>query len=385
MTKTTRRTFLHQTALAGAILGMPLSRVAAAQERAAAGPVEKAAKRLKLLILGGTGFLGPHVVRHALARGHEMTLFNRGRTNAELFPELEKLLGDRDPQKGEGLKALEGRDWDGVIDTSSYVPRITSASATLLAPHVGHYVLVSSVSAYGDFSQPGIAEDAAVATMEDATVEEITGTTYGPLKALCEAAAEAAMPGRVANVRPGLIVGPGDPSDRFTYWPVRVERGGEVLAPVAPSEPVQYIDGRDLAAWIVHLIERRTAGVLNAVGPKEPTTIGALLESCQEVTKSDATFTWADLEFLSAQGVEPWGHLPVWVPSAGDSRGLVAVSNTKALAAGLAFRPVEETVTDLLAWIHGLEDAPARLAKLRAGLTPEREAEVLAAWHAREK
>ncbi|HWN71590.1 MAG TPA: SDR family oxidoreductase [Haliangium sp.] len=337
-----------------------------------------AARPNTLLILGGTGFLGPHVVEAALARGMKVTLFNRGKTNADLFPEVEKLRGDRDGK----LDALRGRTWDAVVDTSGYVPRIVRASAELLAPSVQRYVFISSISAYGDFSREGITEEDPVATMPDETSEDVPAH-YGALKALCERAAEQAMPGRVANIRPGLIVGPRDDSDRFTYWPVRIARGGEVLAPGTGQDPVQLIDVRDLAEWIVHVVENRRAGVYNAVGPAERMTMRDMLGRTRDALGSAATFTWADAKFLEEQGVQPWSHMPVWVPSEDDSRGMGTVNVSKAMGDGLRFRPIEDTAQATLAWFQTL---PAeRQAKLRAGITAEREAEVLAAWKARQQ
>lgn len=332
----------------------------------------------KILILGGTGFLGPQLVEVARARGHTVTLFNRGKTRPGLFPDVEKLQGDRDPNKGEGLKALQGRKWDAVIDTSGYVPRIVKASAELLAPNVEHYVFISTISVYGDMSKPGIDESAPVATMPDETIE-VVREHYGALKALCEKAAEAAMPGRVTNIRPGLIVGPDDPTDRFTYWPVRVERGGEVLAPGDGTDPTQFIDARDLAAWTILAVERKHLGVYNAVGPREPLPMRGLLEACQKAGGNKATLTWADTGFLEKHNVQPWGDMPVWIPGTGEDKGMGRVSNAKAVALGMTFRPVEDTVRDTLAWWKA--QPPERQAKLRAGLTAEREREVLAAWH----
>ncbi len=332
----------------------------------------------KLLILGGTGFLGPQLVEVARARGHTVTLFNRGKTRPGLFPDVEKLQGDRDPNKGEGLKALQGRQWDAVIDTSGYVPRVVKASAELLAPNVGHYVFFSSISVYADMSKPGVDETAPVATVQDETTEDVR-QHYGALKALCEKAAEAAMPGRVTNIRPGLIVGPDDPTDRFTYWPVRVERGGEVLAPGDGMDPMQFIDARDLAAWTILAVERAHVGVYNAVGPREPLPMREMLEACQKAGGNKATLTWADTAFLEKHNVQPWGDMPAWIPRTGEDKGMGRVSSAKAVALGLTFRPVEETVRDTLAWWKA--QPPERQAKLRSGLSAEREREVLAAWH----
>ena len=329
--------------------------------------------------------MGPPFVRYALRRGHHVTLFHRGRTNADLFPGVETLRGNRDPNIDEGLSALRGRKWDAVIDTSSYLPRLARASAELLAENVEHWLFISSVSAYADFTELGMTERAALATMDDEAIEEITGDTYGALKVRCEEAVRAAMPGRVTVVRPGLIVGPGDPTDRFTYWPVRVQRGGEVLAPAEPDHRVQHIDVRDLMEWCLHLVEQRIVGTFNAVGPREPETIGEVLATCKRVTRSDASFTWAETAWLADHGVHAWSEMPVWVPADSEMRGMVAIDNTRAVAAGLGFRPLARTVEDTLAWIHGLEDAAHRLGHLKAGLTPEREAKVLAAWRARRK
>jgi 2'-hydroxyisoflavone reductase len=267
-----------------------------------------------------------------------------------------------------------------VVDTSGYVPRHVQASAALLAPGAKQYLFVSTISVYADNSKPGADESAAVGTLKDPTVEKVDGETYGPLKALCEQAAEKAMPGRTTIVRPGLIVGPGDPSDRFTYWPVRVAKGGEVLAPGTPQDPTQFIDVRDLGAWIVLLLEKNRTGVYNATGPKEPLPMGELLASCKRVSGSDATFTWVPATFLEAQQVAPWSDMPVWVPPVDDMAGFARVGIARATAAGLTFRPVDDTVRDTLAWWRTVPEE--RRAKLRAGLGAAREAEVLAAWRA---
>jgi len=344
--------------------------------------ITPAEKKLNILILGGTGFLGPHIVQYADARGHAITLFNRGRTNSHLFRDHEKLVGDRDPLKGDGLGALAGRDWDAVIDTSSYYPRITRASCELLKDHVGFYALVSSISVYKDTATIGMNEKYPVGTLEDETVEKITGETYGPLKALCEEAAEAVMPGRVGVIRPGLIVGPRDNSDRFTYWPVRVERGGEVLAPGKKSDAAQWIDARDLARFCVKSVEDRLDGVFNAVGPVVPSNIAELLGGCKAVSGSDASFTWVDAEFLAEQGVGPWMDMPVWVPMDGELKGIMTVDISRAVKSGMTCRPLVDTVEDTLIWWHSLPDARQR-GKMRAGITHEEEIEVLKAWHQR--
>jgi 2'-hydroxyisoflavone reductase len=373
----TRRAVLKGLALTVPAVALPgsIPSLLAAEEKPAA-----AAGGKTLLVLGGTMFLGPEIVEAALARGWKVTLFNRGKTNPQLFPDLEKLHGDRDPAKGDGLKSLEGRRWDAVVDTSGYVPRHVQASASLLAPVARQYVFVSTISVYADNSKPGADETAAVGTLKDPAVEKVDGETYGPLKALCEQAAEKAMPGRTTIVRPGLIVGPNDPSDRFTYWPVRVAKGGEVLAPGTPQDATQFFDVRDLGNWIVLLLEKNRTGVFNATGPKEPLPMGELLASCKRVSGSDAAFTWVPSAFLEAQQVAPWSDMPVWVPPVDDMAGFARVGIARATAAGLTFRPVDDTVRDTLAWWKTVPEE--RRAKMRAGLGAAREAEVLAAWRA---
>jgi 2'-hydroxyisoflavone reductase len=324
---------------------------------------------MKILILGGTVFLGRHLVEAALARGHELTLFNRGQHNPDLYPEVERLRGDRDG----GLDALAGRTWDAAIDTCGYVPRLVRASAMLLADAVAHYTFISTISVYSDLSQVGIDEQSPVGTLADPSTEEITGETYGPLKVLCEQAAEAAMPGRVLVVRPGLIVGPHDPTDRFTYWPVRVAQGGEVLSPGRPENPIQVIDARDLAQWTLRMVEERRTGVYNADSPDSLLTMGALLAACRDVGGSDVRFTWVDDEALLAAGATPWSEVPVWVPER-EMPGFFRVSCAKAVAAGLTIRPIAETVRDTLAW-HATRPAEP----LKAGMSREREAELLRA------
>ena len=328
---------------------------------------------MKLLVLGGTVFLGRHIVEIALQWGHEVTLFNRGQHNAELFPEVEKLRGDRDGN----LEALRGRKWDAVVDTCGYVPRIVRDSAELLADAVAHYTFISSISVYADNSKPGIAEDYPVAKLEDETVEEVTGGSYGGLKALCEEAAEDAMPGRVLNVRSGLIVGPNDPSDRFTYWVWRVAQGGDVLAPVEPEVAIQVVDVRDQARWILDMAEKRQAGVYNLTGPDYTLTFGELFRTTQQMSNNEANFTWVNKDFLEASEVQPWSNLPLWLPADTDDAFWAAIDIGKALENGLAFRPLSQTIKDTLDWAK----TRATDHSWRAGLTAEREKELLAAWH----
>lgn len=360
-----RRRFLRSAAL-----------MAAAAQLGRAGESFAAAAKLKLLIMGGTGFLGPHIVEAARRRGHTMTLFNRGKTHPGLFPDLEKLHGDRKTD----LSALAGRKWDAVIDTSAYIPGDVTKSATLLAPDVGQYLLISTVSVYAKLDKPGMNETAALATTTAPDAQKVSNENYGALKALCEKAAESAMPGRVTVIRPGLIVGPGDPTDRFTYWPVRVARGGEVLAPDKPGDFVQFIDARDLAAFVVLCLERKSLGTFNADAQAASITIGGLLDTCKRVARSDARFTWVDSKFLEEQKIGPWSDLPAWIPAEGDDAGFGRVSAAKAKAAGLTYRPLADTVRDTLAWFR--TEPGEHQAKLKSGLTPEREAAALKAWHA---
>lgn len=373
-----RRDFLRTTALAAAAAGA--LRPGAA--RADFTPL-RSSRRLKILVLGGTAFLGPSVIHEARARGHEITLFNRGRTNADLFPDLERLVGDRDGQ----LDALRGRRWDVCLDNSGYIPRMVQDSAELLAPNIGQYVFISSISVYADFSKRGLNEKSPVAVISDEQVaaaktqRDVTGENYGALKALCEQAAQKACPGRACIIRPGLIVGPMDRTDRFTYWPVRVSRGGEVLAPGAPDTPTQVIDVRDLADFVVRCLEERTTGVFNATSPAGELTMGELLETCRRVSGSDAAFTWADAAWLEKNGVAAWSDMPVWVPLEGSEAGHPFIDVSRAVKAGLRFRPISETVRGTLDWWATVPQE-RRDAPLKAGITAEREKELLAAWHA---
>jgi 2'-hydroxyisoflavone reductase len=325
---------------------------------------------MDLLILGGTRFLGRYLVEAALRDDHGVTLFNRGISDPDLFPEVETIRGDR----AGDLSALRGRRWDAAIDTCGYVPRVVRASAGLLADAVDHYTFVSSISVYTDDIGPGADEDAPVEELEDPTVEEVTGETYGGLKVLCERAAEEEMPGRVLNVRPGLISGPHDPTDRFTYWPRRVAAGGEVLAPDQPECQVQFIDVRDLAGWMVEMSAEQQTGTYNATGPDYRLRMGELLHECEAVGGGGARLVWVSEEFLEENGVEPFTEMPLWVPR--EYAAMQEVDPGRAMAAGLTFRPVSETIRDVLEW-----DRMRAGKDLAAGLKPERERELLAAWH----
>ncbi|MFL5932034.1 MAG: epimerase [Gaiellaceae bacterium] len=337
-----------------------------------------------MLILGGTRFLGRAVVETALARGHDVTLFNRGETNPDLYPQVEKLRGNRDGDLG----GLAGRDWDVVVDTSGYVPRVVRASAERLADHVGHYVFVSSISVYGDFSEVAREDETPLIRIDDTSDESLDGDRYGGFKALCEQVVADVFPGRSARVRAGLIVGPNDPTRRFTYWPSRLARGGEVLAPGRKGRQVQFIDVRDLGAWLVDLGEQKVSGTFNATGPEPPITMGELLETCRAVSGSSARITWVDEDFLRAHEVGEWMELPLWIAETGDPawRRFQEVDVSRAVAAGLRFRMVADTVRDTLEWALVTGDPGAPLASGidigDAGMDPEREAELLTEWRA---
>lgn len=327
---------------------------------------------MKVLILGGTVFLGRAITQAAIDAGHEVTLFNRGKSGPDLFPGVEQLRGNRDG----GLSALEGRKWDVAIDPSGYVPRIVRASAKLLADTVEHYTFISSISVY-DSPVSGMDESAPVTMLEDETVEQITGETYGGLKVLCERAVEDELPGRAFNVRAGLIVGPHDPTDRFTYWPVRAARGGDMLVPPLDS-PLQIIDVRDLAAWIIRMAEARNAGTYNATGPATPLTFGDMLASAQAASGNQATLIEASESFLTEQQVAPWSELPLWLPKA--SNGLMRVTIDRALDDGLTLRPLDETIRATLDWFRAERGKPGGDVALKSGIAAEKEQAVIAAW-----
>jgi len=326
---------------------------------------------VRVLVLGGTEFLGRHLVDAALERGHDVVLFNRGRTNPDLYPQLELLRGDRDGE----LAALERRRFDAVIDTSGYVPRVVGDSAERLAGTAGAYVFISSISVYADFSVEGIDESAPVESLEDESSEDAEGD-YGALKALCEQEVLRVFGERAVIIRPGLIVGPFDPTNRFTYWVTRAARGGDILAPAPRNGPVQLIDARDLAAWTISLIEGEASGVYNATGRPGQLSFADVVGACVAAASTAAEVTWVDAGFLSEHGVRPWSELPLWVPE-GEWQGFVALNVSRATAAGLEARPIEDTVRATGAWVSTLEAPPGD-----AGLAPEREKELLAEWRA---
>ena len=345
---------------------------------------------MRVLVLGGTKFLGRHAVDALLTGGHEVTLFHRGETGRELFPQAQRVLGDRACDLD---RLPTGATWDAVVDTSGYVPGVVAASATALRARAARYVFVSSVSVF-DIAQPAIDETSTMLALPaDASRDEMTPETYGPLKRLCELEAVAAFGAdRTFVVRPGLIVGPYDPTDRFTYWPLRFARGGDVLVPDDLDARVQWIDARDLAAFVVHAIERELAGEVNAVGPAAPATLRALVDACASAAASrtlrqaqgdtgdpvSARCVPVPLAFLAEQGVRGWRDSPVWIPLGNGADGIAHVDPARALALGLRHRPLSDTVADTLRWaLDERGDAP-----LAAGLTPEREAELLAAARA---
>ena len=376
MHETTRRHFIKLSAGAGAGLGFGL--------RSTSVSAKKSVKPLRILILGGTGFTGPYQVRYALSRGHKVTTFNRGKTHPGESPsEVEQLIGDRNGQ----LDALKERKWDVAIDNPTTLPAWVRGAAEILKGNVERYVFTSTISVYADTSK-GVDETAPLAKYEGAdpykeTLEAMKASgykTYGPLKALSEKEAEKWFPGKTLIIRPGLIVGPRDETDRFTYWPVRIDRGGEVLAPGTPSDPVQFIDARDLAEWTIRMAENRETGIYNATGPAEPLGIGEMLDGIKGALNSNTKFTWIPADFLKQQKVEAWSDMPVW---AGDELGLARTNISRAQAKGLTFHPLTETARDTLAWFKS--QPQDRQSKMRAGMTPEREAEVLTAWHNQQK
>lgn len=362
---TNRRDFLKVSALAGTSLAF------GGLEVAAASP-------LRILILGGTGFIGPHQVQYALDRGHKVTLFNRGKTNADLFPTVERLVGDRNAP--DGYAALAGRTWDVVIDNPAQLPRWVREAGAALRDRTQAYVFVSTLSVFAERREIGMKEDGPLHPPGDPEATTV-GNQYGPLKVRCEMEARAAFGDRALIVRPGLIVGPGDLTDRFSYWPVRIERGGEVLAPGTPDDPVAFIDARDMSEFMIRLCEQRAHGTYNCVGPRPGLTIAGMLHGIQAVTHSDARYTWVDADFLLERKLRPYADLPVWMPPRGASAGWARMDCSKAIAAGLTFRTLADTAQATLEYYH--RQPADRQAALRSGLAPEKEAEVLAAWHTR--
>ncbi|MEP7145930.1 MAG: NAD-dependent epimerase/dehydratase family protein [bacterium] len=324
---------------------------------------------MNILILGGTVFLGRHLVKSALSRNHTITLFNRGQHNPELFPEIEKIKGDRTVS----LDQLKDRKFDAVIDTCGYFPRAVKMSAEFLKDSADHYTFISSVSVYKDFSIKGMDENAVTGKIEDESIEEITGESYGPLKVLCENAVTDIYNDRALNIRPGLIVGENDPSDRFTYWVHRISDGGKVFAPDGRDSNVQFIDVKDLADWTIKMAEEKNSGVYNATGPDYELTFGNFIKACQEVTKKKSEIIWAGEQFITDENVSGWTDLPMWISQ--EEEGVNNINISKAVKDGLKFRPIKETITDTLKF-----DKTRKNYVLRAGLKPERESQLIKKW-----
>jgi 2'-hydroxyisoflavone reductase len=343
----------------------------------AVGAFSADAQSRTLLILGGTGFIGPHLTAEAQRRGWRVTHFNRGKTAAGGVEGVESLVGDR---KGQ-LDTLRGRKWDAVIDDTGYIPKYVKLSSELLAPNVGYCLFISSISAYASFAKPND-ERSPTGTLENPDTEEVTDTTYGPMKALCEQYASTAFRGRVSIVRPGYIVGPLDPTDRFTYWPVRASKGGEMLAPGTPQDPIQVIDVRDLTRWMMSLVASRRNGSFNVDSPPGAFTMGALISASQKQSPQAGTrVTWIPEDFLAAHWKAEELDLPPWSPTKGESAGASLTSVKRALESGLQCRPLDETVRDTLRWFQTLPSE--RQAKLRAGLDAVKETQTLRDWHSR--
>jgi 2'-hydroxyisoflavone reductase len=328
---------------------------------------------MRILVIGGTRFVGRAYVEAAIAAGYEVTLFNRGRTNADLFPDLERIRGDR----GVDLSALAGRTWDAVFDPACYLPRLARISAEALDVATGHYAFVSSLSVYDDLTTIGQDESGHLAAIADATTEEITDDTYGPLKVLAEREVQRVFGARALILRPGFITGPHDTLDRMPYWLRRVALGGEVLAPESSEYAVQLIDARDIARFALAMAGRGEGGVFNVCAPAVPYSMGQVLEICRAATGSDATFTWVSAQFLRAHGLDAEEALPYW--EAPEYVALARFDPSKALAAGLHVRPLEESIRDTWSWDRTRPDTPLRDG---VGVSPDREAELLAAWHA---
>lgn len=330
----------------------------------------------RLLILGGTRFIGPHIVEEAKRRGYTVTLFNRGKSNPDLFTDVEQLRGDRDASQ---LEALEGRTWDAVVDTSAYYPRVVREALDVLDDRIDHYVFISTISVYEDFGTFGLDEDSPLETLEDPTTEDVSGATYGGLKVLCEEAAREHGPEALTVIRPGVVAGPRDHTDRFTYWPVRAARGGEMLVPGDGDDPVQYIDARDLAAWVLDTVDDQITGTYNAVVPRDSVTVRDLVEASQEAADDPAEPIFVDESFLLERDAA--GDFPMWTPRSGKAAGVYSVSAERAHKAGMKTRPVTQTAADTLEWFQSLPDE--RRADLEAGPSPQREEALLRDWNVR--
>ncbi|HJO58368.1 MAG TPA: NAD-dependent epimerase/dehydratase family protein [Nitrospinaceae bacterium] len=370
--KSSRRAFLRSTAATTMGLGLGLSTFGRSKQK----KIKNSSSSLRILILGGTAFTGPHQIKYALDRGHKISIFNRGKTkptvHKKLFDRVEHLVGDRN----DNLTALESREWDAVIDNSATYPRWVRQTTEILKGNAGIYLFTSSLSVHASFDKRGLTEENPVATTDDPTVEDMS--KYGALKALSEDVTRKAFRGGAIIVRPHLIVGPGDTTDRWTYWPVRIERGGEVLSPGIPSHQTQYIDARDLAEFDIHLIEQGMAGTYSAVGPLAKYSMAEMLYGIRAVVSNKVSFTWVDQEFLSENEVAPWREMTAWMPSGGEYDGFTSFDNRKAVSAGLTYRPLAQTARDTLNWWHTLPDEQKKNPK--AGLAPDKEKKVLKKW-----
>ena len=381
---TDRRAFLKSSVAAASALGLGAPRLAAAESRT----IEPAPKPLSMLILGGTGFTGPEQVAYALARGHTLTLLNRNRTRPDLFKgKVELLVGDLNGD----ISALKGRKFDVVIDNPTTAPAWVRNAAQYLKGNTGHYIFISTISVYADNSTPGADETAALTRIPDGIDPYTTepthrGRYYGALKAYAESEVAKHYAGLATIIRPGLIVGPLDPTDRFTYWPYRIDKGGDVLAPGHPTDPVQFIDARDLAEWTIRVAEQRVIGTYNAMGPAAPLTLAEMLYGIKAVTTAGTQFTWVPADFLASQGVRPWRHMPVWMPPEGATAGFMLRDAARAVARGLTFRPLAVTAKETLDWNKTRPEAQLQTLAAGAGsggIPASKEAAVLAAWKGR--
>lgn len=390
---TDRRTFLKMSALAGGALSLGVTPLAVAAESATPSPQratrERAQAPLDILILGGTGFTGPEQVEYATARGHRVTLLNRNKTRPDFFKgRVEQLIGDLNDDVG----ALKGKTFDVVIDNPTTFPAWVRNAAQHLKGNTRHYIYISTLSVYSDNSTPGQDEDAPTtpmpADLDPYTLDRANASKYyGALKTFSEQEVARQYPGMHTIIRPTLIVGPLDRTDRFTYWPYRIDKGGEVLAPGTPTDPVQYIDSRDLAEWTIRMAENRVFGTFNALGPKYPTTIAEMLYGIKSVTTAGAQFTWVPADFLAEQKIRAWRDMTVWVPPTGRSAGFSRFTNVRALAAGLTFRPLAVTAKDTLDWnkTRPAAELTALAEGSVGGISAPRESDVLAAWTARQQ
>ncbi len=375
--KSSRREFILKSGAAAAALGLGMSYANSSTNK----KIKKAKKSLKILILGGTAFTGPHLIKYAMDRGHSISIFNRGKTkptvHIAMFDKVEQLIGDRN----DNLEALKGRQWDAVIDNYAVYPRWVRQTTDILKGNVDTYLFTSTLSVHESFSKRGLNENDPVGTTDDPTIEDMSA--YGPLKALSEQVARDVFGNQAIIVRPHLIVGPGDTTDRWTYWPVRIEKGGEVLAPGDYNRPVQYIDARDLSEFMIHLIENKTSGTYSAVGPLAELSMAEMLYGIRAVVSNNISFTWVDQQFLEKNEIKPWVEMTAWMPSGGKFDGFFLFENSNAVTAGLKYRPLAVTARDTLRWWQTLSEERRNTPK--AGLSITKEKEVLKKWKSKIK